>query len=199
MVIDDGSYSGALGSEHVDLETGSIKAITPRGVLMEDGRELEYDVLVYGTGFQASDFLMPMRVVGSGGVELHERWGGDARAYLGITVPEFPNLFLMYGPNTNIAITGSVIFFSECEARYITESVRMLLERDASAMSCRPEVHDAYNERIDAANDLRAWGVGDVSTWYRNAAGRVAQNWPFNLFEFWQQTLAPDAEDYVLS
>jgi len=199
MVVDDGSYSGALKLPHVTVETGRIAAITPAGVKMDDGRELGYDVIVYATGFRASDFLMPMKVVGTEGTDLHERWGGDARAYLGITVPHFPNLFMMYGPNTNIAITGSVTYFSECQARYITESVRMLLERGVHAMDCREDVHDAYNERIDAANALRAWGVADVHTWYRNAAGRIAQNWPFNLYDFWDQTREVNPDDYVLS
>ena len=113
-------------------------------------------------------------------------------------VPDFPNLFLMYGPNTNIVINGSIIYFSECEAHYITESVRTLLEQGHASMSVRPEVHDAYNERVDAGNRQRAWGVSDVNSWYKNELGRVAQNWPFNLFEFWRQTQAVDLDDYVL-
>ena len=85
-------------------------------------------MLIYGTGFQASRFLMPMKVVGRGGVDLHERWDGDARAYLGITVPGFPNFFLLYGPNTNIVVNGSIIWFTECEVRYVLGCLRLLLE-----------------------------------------------------------------------
>ena len=98
-----------------------------------DGVDHDVDVLIYGTGFQASKFLTPMQVTGEGGVDLHEQWDGDARAYLGLTVPDFPNLFLMYGPNTNIVVNGSIIYFSECEAHYIAESVRLLLERGQAA------------------------------------------------------------------
>ena len=199
MVVDDGSYSGALQRPNVSLETGRIAAVTPAGVRMDDGKEQDYDVVIYATGFSASDFLVPMTVTGVNGTDLHERWKGDARAYLGITVPGFPNLFMMYGPNTNIAITGSVFFFSECEARYITESVRMLAEHNASAMDCRENVHDAYNEWVDDANELRAWGVGNVNTWYRNKSGRIAQNWPFNLLTFWDKTLQPNPVDYELT
>src|SRR5438270_12199462 len=100
-----------------------------------------------------------MLVVGHGGVELHERWRGDARAYLGMTVPGFPNLFCLYGPNTNLVANGSIIFFSECGARYIVEAVRLLLERDVTAMDCRPEVYDEYNRRIDEGNSRMAWGA----------------------------------------
>ena len=80
----------------------TIREITPTGIVTADGVEHEVDVIIYGTGFQASKFLTPMTVTGRGGVDLHEQWGGDARAYLGITVPGFPNLFCLYGPNTNI-------------------------------------------------------------------------------------------------
>jgi 4-hydroxyacetophenone monooxygenase len=198
MIVDSGVYSNALAAPNVTVETGAIAGIVPSGVAMRDGRTVEHDIIVYATGFTASRFLTPMRVVGREGVDLHGRWDGDARAHLGLTVPGFPNLFLMYGPNTNIVVNGSIIYFSECQAHYITESVRLLLEKDAAAMDCRPEVHDAYNVMIDAATRQRAWGVADVSTWYKNEHGRVAQNWPFNLFDYWQQTRAVDPDDYVL-
>ena len=198
VVLDDGTYARTLQRDDVHLDTAPIAEITERGVRTADGVEHEFDVLIYGTGFQASKFLTPMRVTGTNGVDLHERWGGDARAYLGIVVPEFPNLFLMYGPNTNIVINGSIIFFSECEAHYIVESVRMLLERGATSMDCRPVVHEQYAERIDAGNRERAWGVSDVRSWYKNEFGRVAQNWPFDLVTYWAQTRTPDPSDYVL-
>ena len=198
MVIDSGVYSSALQAPNVTLETGAIAGIVPSGVVMHDGRTVEHDIIVYATGFQASRFLAPMRIVGRGGVDLHARWAGDARAHLGLTVPGFPNLFLMYGPNTNIVVNGSIIYFSECQAHYITESLRLLLEKDAAAMDCRPEVHDAYNVMIDTATRARAWGASDVSSWYKNEHGRVAQNWPFNLFDYWQRTRAVDPDDYVL-
>ncbi len=198
MIVDSGVYSSALQSPNVTLETEAIEAIAPSGVLMHDGRTVEHDIIVYATGFQASRFLTPMRIVGRGGVDLHARWAGDARAHLGLTVPGFPNLFLMYGPNTNIVVNGSIIYFSECQAHYIAESLRLLLENDAAAMDCRPEVHDAYNVMIDTATRARAWGASDVPTWYRNEHGRVAQNWPFNLFEYWRRTKEVDPDDYVL-
>jgi 4-hydroxyacetophenone monooxygenase len=113
VVLDGGAFPTALHRPNVSLVTTPIAEITPVGVRTADGVDHDLDVMVYGTGFQASKFLTPMRVLGSGGRDLHERWGGDARAYLGITVPGFPNLFLMYGPNTNIVINGSITYFSE--------------------------------------------------------------------------------------
>ena len=85
-------------------------------------------MIIYGTGFQASKFLTPMTVTGRDGVDLHEQWAGDARAYLGVTVPGFPNLFCLYGPNTNIVINGSIVYFSECGVRYILGCLELLLD-----------------------------------------------------------------------
>ena len=198
VVLDDGRYPMSLQRPNVHLETDAIAEVTPSGVLMADGTLVEVDVIIYGTGFRASQFLTPMRVVGRAGRDLHERWGGDARAYLGITVPEFPNLFLMYGPNTNIVINGSITYFSECQAQFIVEAVGMLFAEGADSMECRPEVHDAYNELIDAGNRERAWGVSSVNTWYRNSHGRIAQNWPFSLVRYWHETNTPDPADYIL-
>jgi 4-hydroxyacetophenone monooxygenase len=198
MVVDSGVYSNALQLPNVTLETGTIAEVVPSGVVLRDGRTVDHDIIVYGTGFLASRFLTPMRVSGRGGFDLHTRWAGDARAHLGLTVPGFPNLFLMYGPNTNIVVNGSIIYFSECQAHYIAESLRLLLENGAAAMDCRPEVHDAYNVMIDTATKARAWGASDVSSWYKNEHGRVAQNWPFNLFDYWMRTREVDPADYVL-
>ena len=115
IVLDNGIWARTLKRPNVTLETSDIDRVTEDGVRMADGAIHDLDVLIYGTGFQASRFLMPMKVTGRGGVDLHETWGDDARAYLGITVPGFPNLFCLYGPNTNIVINGSIIYFSECE------------------------------------------------------------------------------------
>jgi 4-hydroxyacetophenone monooxygenase len=196
MVLDNGIWAKTLKRDNARLITESIAEITPRGVKTNDGEEYAVDVIIYGTGFQASRFLTPMKVTGRHGVDLNDDWGGDARAYLGITVPDFPNLFLMYGPNTNIVVNGSIIYFSECETNYIVGSLRMLLEGNHRAMDCRRDVHDEYNARVDEENMKMAWGVAEVPSWYRNEKGRSAQNWPFSLLEYWQRTREPNATDY---
>ncbi len=198
LVLDNGIWARTLKRDNVRLVTDGIAAITETGVRAQDGTEYPADVIIYGTGFQASRFLTPMTVQGRNGAVLDAAWDGDARAYMGITVPGFPNLFLMYGPNTNIVVNGSIIYFSECETQYILGCLRLLLEGGHAALDVRRDVHDAYNERIDAANRKRVWGVASVPSWYRNARGRSAQNWPFNLFDYWQQTRVPNPEDYEL-
>ncbi len=198
IVRDNGIWATTLKRDNVELITEPISAIQPQGLRMADGTEHDVDVIVYGTGFQASRFLMPMKVTGRHGVDLHEQWDGNARAYLGIVVPNFPNLFLLYGPNTNIVVNGSIIYFSECEVHYVMQCLRHVLATKARAIDCLPAVHDAYNARIDEGNRLMAWGASSVNSWYKSDSGRVAQNWPFSLLEFWQQTREVDRTDYEM-
>ena len=196
IIRDNGIWARTLKRGNVRLVTEKLSEITETAVVTADGAEHAVDVIIYGTGFHAARFLTPMKITGSGGLDLHERWGDDARAYMGITVPGFPNLFLLYGPNTNIVVNGSIIYFSECEVRYVLGCIRLLLEGHHRALVCRRDVHDTYNERIDAGNRQMAWGVSTVNTWYKNAGGRITQNWPFSLLEYWEQTRAPDPSDY---
>ncbi|MBL8777513.1 MAG: NAD(P)/FAD-dependent oxidoreductase [Acidimicrobiales bacterium] len=209
IVRDNGVWARTLTRPNVRLVTDPIEAVTPTGV-RAGGEDHAFDVIIYGTGFQASQFLTPMQLTGrpgperphgagGEGLDLHEHWAGDARAYLGVTVPHFPNLFVLYGPNTNIVINGSIIFFSECEVRYLTACVHLLLAGGHHALDPKVEVHDAFNRRVDAANAEMAWGASSVNSWYKNATGRVAQNWPFPLLEYWQLTQAPDPDDYDLT
>ncbi len=198
MLLDNGIWARTLKRDDVHLITEGIERINPKSITTHDGVEIEVDVIIFATGFEASRFLMPMRVTGRDGAALHEQWDGDAHAYLGMTVPGFPNLFCLYGPNTNLVANGSIIFFSECEVTYVLGCIRLLLEQHKAALDCRVDVFDAYNVRIDEGNALMAWGASDVNSWYKNADGRVTQNWPFSLLEFWQRTRRPDPADFEL-
>jgi 4-hydroxyacetophenone monooxygenase len=197
-LLDNGVWMAALQRPNVQLITDGITEITETGVVTEGGVAHEFDVIIYGTGFHASRFLHPMKIEGRGGADLHETWAGDPRAYLGMTTPGYPNLFMIYGPNTNIVVNGSIIFFSECSVRYILGCLQLLAETGAASMEPRREVHDAFNIKVDAGNRLMAWGAPQVTSWYKNEAGRVTQNWPFALVDYWRATLAPDPADFVL-
>lgn len=198
MLRDNGVWPGALKRDNVQMVTDAIREITPTGVVTADGTTHDVDVIVYGTGFHASKFLTPMTVTGRGGRDLHEHWAGEPRAYLGVTVPGFPNLFCLYGPNTNIVINGSIVYFSECGVRYILECLRLVVATGHAALDVRSDVHDRFNEAVDAENRRMAWGASDVRSWYKNTTGRVSQNWPFTLLSYWQRTLRPDPDEYEL-
>ncbi len=190
---DNGVWLKALQRDNVDLVTTDIDHIEADAIVTKDGKRHEADVLIYGTGFHASDFLRSFKVKGEGGKDLHAHWQGDARAYLGMLVPGFPNFFMIYGPNTNIVVNGSIIFFSECAVNYIAEAARLIASTGPVAV--RQEVHDAFNAKVDAENALMAWGQQGFTSWYKNASGRVSQNWPFALVDYWQATRKPDPKD----
>ncbi len=196
MLVDNGSWAKALLRDNVELITDAVAAVEPAGVRLASGRLVEADVLIYATGFYASEFLMPMRITGTGGRDLRETWNGEARAYYGMTVPGFPNFFMIYGPNTNIVVNGSIVFFSECSVNYITGCLKRLIEEDATAIEPKPAVVDAFNVKVDAGNAEMAWGMPGVTNWYKSSSGRVSQNWPFALVDYWNATRVPVREDF---
>jgi 4-hydroxyacetophenone monooxygenase len=175
MLRDNGVWARALKQPHVTVVGERIERITRDGVVTADGIEHRLDVIVYCTGFRAWRFLSGIEVTGRGGADLHQRWGQDPTAYLGITVPDFPNLFCLYGPNTNLVVNASIVMFSECAVHYVMECLRLLLERADQVMDLRPEVLESYQAVIDEANAAMAWGVEGVDNWYKSASGRVSE------------------------
>jgi 4-hydroxyacetophenone monooxygenase len=198
MLQDNGSWLGALKQPHVDLVTDGITGITADGIRTDDGTLHSVDAIVFATGFHATRFLWPMEVTGRGGVSLRERWGDEPRAYLGITIPDFPNLFCVYGPGTNLAHAGSIIFHSECQVRYAVSCLAELLRAGRSAIECRRDVHDAYAARFDARHETMVWSHRGAGSWYKNAAGKIVTTSPWRLVDYWGWTKAPDLADYEL-
>ena len=198
MLVDNGHWYKTLRRNNVDLITSPVQKITPSGIVTENA-SFDCDVIIYGTGFQANKLLFPLEIYGNTNNNLREQWGQDPRAYLGMTVPGFPNLFCLYGPNTNLVVNSSIIFFSECEVRYTMESLLYMLRHGHTTMNCRKDVHDKYNKKIDEDNLLRAWGSTNVNSWYKNENGRVTQNWPGSSLDFWKQSRQPNPDDYYFS
>lgn len=198
MLQDDGSWLGALKQPHVALVTDPIREITADAIVCASGEQHPVDAIVFATGFHANRFLWPMEIVGRGGVRLAERWGDEPRAYLGITVPDFPNLFCLYGPGTNLAHAGSIIFHSECQVRYVMGCLRALVERGLQTLDCRREVHDAYVERFEREHAGLVWSHPGMTSWYKNERGRVIATSPWRLVDYWRWTREPDLGDYVL-
>jgi 4-hydroxyacetophenone monooxygenase len=198
MLQDNGSWLAALQRDNVELVTDGIRAIEPDAIVCESGARHPADVIVLATGFHANRFLWPIEVVGRDGALLGDVWGDDPKAYLGITVPGFPNLFCLYGPGTNLAHAGSIIFHSECQVRYAMGCLRELLGRNRAAMDCKPDVCDDYIARFDAAHAKLVWSHPGMTSWYKNAKGRVTTTSPWRLVDYWRWTKAPDLADYTL-
>ena len=196
MLRDNGVWARALTAPQTTLETSPIRRLTPTGIETEAGTVHEVDVIVYATGFRPSEYLEGIDVVGRRGREIHEVWDGDARAYNGVTVPGFPNFFMVYGPNVGGVVAGSLHFMLERAAEYALKAVREVLERRVKAVDVRPEALDRFVEWVDAENRRMAWGQPYVRTWYQNGKGRVSQIWPFTNVEYWEATEDVRAQDY---
>lgn len=197
---DNGSWLGALTRDHVDLVSDGIAEIVPEGVVDETGTLHPVEVIVWATGFHASRYLWPMEVVGRDGAVLSERWGDEPTALYGITVPEFPNLFCLYGPGTNLAHGGSMIFHAECQVRYVEEALaRLVAAGPGASMECTAEAHDAYNERLQAELATMVWSHPSIRhSWYRNDSGRIHILSPWRLVDYWSWTRAPDPDHFTL-
>jgi 4-hydroxyacetophenone monooxygenase len=196
MLRDNGVWARSLMADNVTVETDAISEITPSSVRVSNGKSYELDALVYCTGFRAVEFLAGIDVIGRDGVKLHDQWRQRARALLGITVPNFPNLFIIYGPNTNLVVNGSLVMFSECATHYVLESLRTLLARGLRTMECRPDALDRYQEAVDRANAQMAWGVDSVHNWYKTSTGEVATNWPLSTIEYFERTRRPAEDEF---
>ena len=191
-----------LARPDVTLVTDPIMDVGPSAVRTAgpDGEPVEHpaDVLVYGTGFAAGEFLAPLRVTGRNGLALHDAWRDGARAHLGLTVPGFPNLFLVYGPNTNTGNT-SVLTFEEAQARYVVQAVRHLA-RTAARGGCpvvevRADVERRYDEALQARLAGSVWTA--CGSWYRDRSGRVVANWPGTEAEYLRRTRRFRPEDHA--
>ena len=175
MLTDD--WYPALTQPNVDLVTDRIEAITPSGVRTADGTERPTDVLVLATGFKSHGFVAPMEIVGERGRTLNEEWGQVPRAYLGMSVPGFPNMFLLYGPNTNGG-TGSVIYTIEANVNHVISALDELERRDARRIEVRRAAADAFDRELREALRTTVWHTG-CTNWYVDADGNDPSQWPW--------------------
>ncbi|MEU8378051.1 NAD(P)/FAD-dependent oxidoreductase [Streptosporangium sp. NPDC048865] len=190
VVVDSGFYP-ALTRPDVDVVTDRIVRILPGGVETSAGLH-EADVIVYATGFETSGFLASIEVTGREGRHLAEEWKDGAEAYLGIAVPRFPNLFMLYGPNTNLG-HNSIVFMLECQVRYIMGCLAHLASR--GPMEVRPEAMATWRQSVGRAMEGMVWQAGCTS-WYKNEAGRVTGNWPGSASAYRRITRTPRPEAF---
>ncbi len=183
----------ALQRANVQLVTEAIARITPTGIVTADGGTHELDCIIWATGFKTNDFMFPMGITGTDGLELRESWSAGAHAHLGMCVPGFPNMFVMYGPNTNTS-GGSIIVYLEAQAAYLRQALQELRRRGAGAMEVRPEVEAASDRELQARFAGTAWTQCD--SWYRDDSGRIVANWPGYMREYLERTEHLRAAEY---
>ncbi len=183
----------AITQPNVEVVNAGVAEVTPEGVRTSDGSMHAADVIVYGTGFLATEFLEPMRIVGTEGRELHEEWAGGAHAYLGMTVPAFPNFFMVYGPNTNLG-GSSILSMIECQTHYLGQAA-VALAGGRARIEVRREVAERYDHEMQERLSQSVWTSGCAS-WYQTPGGRVTTNWPGQVREYRERTESFELADY---
>jgi len=195
---DNGSWLRTLTEPHVSLVRAGVASLDPQGITDSEGVHHDADVIVWATGFRPNEMLLPMAIAGRDGTDLRSHWAHRPRAYLGMTVPGFPNFFMMYGPGTNLASGGSLIFHSECEIRYIVQCLQALDGR--TAMEPRHDRYDEWYERCQRELKTLVWSSPHIEhSFYKNADGDVHGLSPWRLVDFWTWTRTPDLDDFVIA
>lgn len=187
-------YFAALARPNVDVLTQGIAAVGAHEIRTQDGTRYEVDAIILGTGFSANELLAPMDITGRGGVRLREAWRAGPEAYLGITVAGFPNLFMLYGPNTNLG-HNSILYMLESQFRYVLQAVQQLQARPGAALDVKPEVQARFNQRLQAELGRTVWSDG-CRNWYTNDQGRIVNNWSGFTFEYRRLTRSFNLGDY---
>lgn len=196
-MLQDNGWFRALARPNVELVTDAIDEIRPEGVVTAAGDVYRADILVLATGFDVVHFLSSYEIRGRGGRLLSEVWEGDnGRAYLGMTVPGFPNFFTLYGPNTQTGHGGSLIHTVEAQLDYLERLLRRMLAANLAIVECREDVYEEYSETVDEMHERMIWTHPAMSTYYRNSRGRVVVINPFRNVDFWKMTREPDLGHY---
>ncbi|MEZ0364519.1 flavin-containing monooxygenase [Mycobacterium sp. pUA109] len=196
---DNGSWLATLRRDNVELVRTPIQRITPRGVVTADGVAHDVDVIVYATGFRHTEVLWPLAITGRGGADLRSRWGQRPSAYLGITVPDFPNLFLIYGPGTHLAHGGSLIFHSELQMRYINHCLDRLAQPKVRSLEPTAAATAAWHARTQREIAKMVWSQPSVKhSYFKNSDGEIHTVSPWRLTEYWSAVREPDWSQFVL-
>jgi 4-hydroxyacetophenone monooxygenase len=198
ILMDNGWYK-TLRRPDVELISQGVVGFDERSVLTDDGESHPVDVVVLATGFQPTRLLRPMQVHGRDGADLHEQWGEDnASGYLGVAVPNFPNLFLIGGPHTFLGHGGSVLYMSESATAYVMRLLIAMAEGGIDSLEVKAEVSEEYNHRLDAEHERLIWTHPGMTTWYRNKFGRIVAMAPWRGVDYWEMTRAPDLDEYLI-
>lgn len=196
MLVDN-NWCTMMLEDNVTLINGRAQEIRSTEVVGPKGEVLPADVIIYATGFQSTRFCSAsLKIFGKGGVELSEDWGLEPTAYLGLTRPKFPNFYMTYGPNTNVSSGGSIVWCAEIAGRYVGQCIAAMVRYGYKELAVKPEVHDEYNDYITQELKWTAWDDQRCVSWYKSGAGKVTNNLPMGLEEFWGRTRIVHLEDF---
>lgn len=175
-------YLQAFSQDNISLVTDGVQRIEGDDILTADGTRHQADVIIFSTGFKATDFLGSIKVTGRSGKSLSEKWSDGAGAYLGISVPDFPNMSIMYGPNTNLGF-NSVVYMLESQASHIVRLLKLKRMRQCDEVEVSAAAYSRFETWTQEKLDKTAWAAG-CSAWYKTASGKITNNWPLHTFTY---------------
>ncbi|WP_161895424.1 flavin-containing monooxygenase [Gordonia spumicola] len=198
-ILMDNEWIDTIRRDDVTLVAAGVSGLDERSVIDSTGAAHLADVIVYATGFQVRKMLATVEVIGHDGVSIRDVWGDDdASAYVGVTVPGFPNFFVVGGPQTTPAHGGSAIYISECAIAYALGALVEMAENSIASIDVRRDVFTDYNARVDAEHETLVWTHPGTTNWYRNSAGRVISALPWRGVDYRAMTEHPDLDDYIV-
>ena len=195
-ILPSDKWYPAIQEENVEVVTAGIAGVTARGIRTADGAEHEVDVIVYATGFHVTEIPFGKRVVGREGKALSEIWDGSPQAYKGTTVPGFPNLFFVLGPNTGLG-NNSIIYMIESQIAYVMDALRTMTRDGLHAVEVKPEAHDFWNHAIQRRMPPTVWNSGGCSSWYIDRNGKNTTIWPDFTWRYRRLTRQFDVAAYA--
>ena len=196
MLQDNGAWLQSLQKDNVRIFTDEIQELTQAGIL-SNNQLYEFDTIILATGFKAQEFFTPICINGGDGF-FNDQYGDSPQSYLGIAFDTLPNFFSTYGPGTNLAHAGSIIFNSECQVKYICSAIDYILENNIKHLKVKQDVVASYQEKLEARLNQMVWQHSSVSSWYQNSKGKVVTTSPWRLIEYWKWTKKFEASDYEL-
>ena len=196
-ILPSNKWYPAITQPNVEVVTSGVTSFRPDGVVAADGSEHEADTVIFATGFQVTETAFSTVIRGRDGVLLSDLWDGSPQAYRGATIPDFPNLFLLVGPNTGLG-HNSIVFMIEAQLNYVMGAIEAMQRRGAARIEVRRDAYDAYNEHVQARLRRTVWNTGGCASWYIDRNGRNSTIWPDFTWRFWEQTRRFDEAAYLL-
>lgn len=181
-ILQSDDYLQTLSLENVHLVTDPIKEFVPEGIATA-AETRSFDAAIFATGFDSGNFLQPMHIVGRNEQSLTDAWNPHPRLLMGMMTPGFPNMFFLYGPNTNLG-HNSIIFMVECQVRYILKCLKRMQQRNAAAVEPTTEAVDAYNQKLQKKLGQTVW-AGNCNSWYKSDDGAIVNNWSSTATSYW--------------